>query len=191
MPSFEKQETGSCRKTRTRDFEGSSMNKHAFYNNIERWVCIVLLILMIAISFLTIITRFVFNFTLSWAEQLVRFFLVWISFAGISWAGSTDAHMRVTAISLATKTHPKVFGTIYLIGDLVAACYGFFLSYRIAKFMIMVMKQGQVLSAIPWIPKWLMYLAGVIGMAGMGIRILQRRYYMWKQPADVAQGVSK
>lgn len=88
--------------------------------------------------------------------------------------------MKVTAISLATKKYPELFGIIYLVGDLIAACYGFFLAFRIGKFMVMVMKQGQVLSAIPWIPKWLMYLAGVLGMCGMGIRILQRRYYMWK-----------
>lgn len=35
--------------------------------------------------------------------------------------------------------------------------------------------QGQVLSALPLVPKWIMYLAGVLGMAGMSIRIIQRR----------------
>ena len=154
------------------------MNKKAFYNNIERWVCIVLLIVMIALSFLNVITRFVFTYTLSWSEQFVRLCLVWISFAGISWAGSMDAHMRVTAISLATQKHPKIFKTIYLIGDLVTVAYGFYLSYRIFLFMLMVGKQGQNLSAIPWIPKWVMYLSGVLGMAGLSLRTLQRRYLM-------------
>ena len=30
-------------------------------------------------------------------------------------------------------------------------------------------------SALPLVPKWSMYLAGVLGMAGMSIRIIQRR----------------
>ena len=39
----------------------------------------------------------------------------------------------------------------------------------------LIRNQGQVLSALPFVPKWIMYLAGVLGMAGMSIRIIQRR----------------
>ena len=41
--------------------------------------------------------------------------------------------------------------------------------------MNLIRNQGQVLSALPFVPKWIMYLAGVLGMAGMSIRIIQRR----------------
>lgn len=119
--------------------------------------------------------RFVFNFTLSWGEQLARLLLVWTSFAGISWAGMINAHMRVTALSLAFKKNPKIFEIIYLLGDIVAVIYGFYLSWQIFGVMILVKNQGQVLSALPLVPKWIMYLAGVLGMAGMSIRIIQRR----------------
>ena len=57
----------------------------------------------------------------------------------------------------------------------MAACDGFYLSYEIFQLMSMVKAQGQVLSALPFVPKWIMYLAGVLGMAGMSIRIIQRR----------------
>ena len=132
-------------------------------------------LVMTVIIALNVVTRFVFNFTLSWGEQLARLLLVWTSFAGISWAGMINAHMRVTALSLVFKKNPKIFEIIYLLGDIVAVIYGFYLSWQIFGVMILVKNQGQVLSALPLVPKWIMYLAGVLGMAGMSIRIIQRR----------------
>lgn len=158
------------------------MNEKAFYNNIEKYIVIVLFIIMTAITGFNVISRFIFNFTLSWGEQLVRLMLVWISFAGISWAGAINAHMRVTAISLVTgKKHENVFQVILFIGDVITAIFAFWASYRICRFMIMIAQQDQRLSAMPWIPKWVMYLAGVLGMAGYGIRVIQKRYIWFKQ----------
>ncbi len=151
------------------------MNEKAFYNNIERYFIIILFMGMTVITATTVLTRFCFNYTLSWAEQLSRFLLVWISFAGISWAGKIDVHMRVTAVSLLTKKHPWFFKVILLIGDFISVIYSLYLTYRIYLFMLMVKKQGQILSSLPWIPKWVMYLAGVLGMTGLAIRIIQRR----------------
>lgn len=149
--------------------------KVPFYNQIEKYMIVSMFLVMTVIIALNVVTRFVFNFTLSWGEQLARLLLVWTSFAGISWAGMINAHMRVTALSLVFKKNPKIFEIIYLLGDIVAVIYGFYLSWQIFGVMMLVKNQGQVLSALPLVPKWIMYLAGVLGMAGMSIRIIQRR----------------
>ena len=146
-----------------------------FYNQIEKYIIVCMFLVMTVIIALNVVTRFVFNFTLSWGEQLARLLLVWTSFAGISWAGKINAHMRVTALSLAFKKNPKVFEAVYLAGDVIAAGYGIYMSYEIFQLMNLIRNQGQVLSALPFVPKWIMYLAGVLGMAGMSIRIIQRR----------------
>ena len=149
--------------------------KVPFYNQIEKYLIVSMFLVMTVIIALNVVTRFIFNFTLSWGEQLARLLLVWTSFAGISWAGMINAHMRVTALALALKKNPKIFEMVYLLGDIVAVIYGFYLSWQIFGLMILVKTQGQVLSALPLVPKWSMYLAGVLGMAGMSIRIIQRR----------------
>lgn len=154
---------------------GTASKREPFYNQIEKYLIVAMLIVMTVIISFNIVTRFIFNYTLSWGEQLARFLLVWSSFAGISWCGRIDVHMRVTAIALALKKNPKTFQAIYLLGDIIAVCYGFYMSYEIFNVMMLVKAQGQVLSALPLIPKWTMYLAGVLGMAGMSLRIIQRR----------------
>jgi C4-dicarboxylate transporter DctQ subunit len=168
---------------------GDIMNNNAIYNRIEEIIIIVLFILMTIITAMTVVTRFFFNFTLSWAEQFARLLLVWISFAGISWAGSINAHMRVTAASLLIRKKPARFEILLIIGDVVTVIYSFYLSYRIFLFMMMVMRQGQIMSAITWLPKWIMYLAGVLGMFGLGVRVLQRRYYWIKE--KLTKGATK
>ena len=85
-----------------------------------------------------------------------------------------DVYKR-QALSLAFKKNPKVFEAVYLAGDVIAAGYGIYMSYEIFQLMNLIRNQGQVLSALPFVPKWIMYLAGVLGMAGMSIRIIQRR----------------
>lgn len=112
--------------------------KVPFYNQIEKYMIVSMFLVMTVIIALNVVTRFVFNFTLSWGEQLARLLLVWTSFAGISWAGMINAHMRVTALSLAFKKNPKIFEIIYLLGDIVAVIYGFYLSWQIFGVMILV-----------------------------------------------------
>ena len=73
------------------------------------------------------------------------------------------------------KKDPKIFEAVYLVGDVIAVGYGIYMSYEIFRLMNLIRNQGQVLSALPFVPKWIMYLAGVLGMAGMSIRIIQRR----------------
>ena len=51
---------------------GDIMNNNAIYNRIEEIIIIVLFILMTIITAMTVVTRFFFNFTLSWAEQFAR-----------------------------------------------------------------------------------------------------------------------
>ena len=149
--------------------------REPFYNKIEKAIIITLMIVMLVLLSVTILTRFCFSYTSSWTEQMVRLLLVWISFAGISWAGMLDVHMKVTAISLLTKKNPKIFEYILMVGDAVAVVYCFYLAYRIGVTMGVTIEQYQVFTAMPWCPKWVMYLAGVLGMAGCGLRIIQRR----------------
>lgn len=51
--------------------------KVPFYNQIEKYMIVSMFLVMTVIIALNVVTRFVFNFTLSWGEQLARLLLVW------------------------------------------------------------------------------------------------------------------
>ncbi len=51
--------------------------------------------LMLAIIFLQVITRYVFNYTFDWSEELARFLFVWVVFIGSALIIGDKGHMAV------------------------------------------------------------------------------------------------
>lgn len=147
--------------------------KRPWYDNIERSIIIVLFILMTIILFTNVVTRYIFHFTFSWAEQAARFMFVWMTFAGVSLAGMTKSHLQVTVVNMVLGEKRAQY--VFWFGDIVVVIFSLFLSYKISTVMMRVMATGQVFPAIPWLPAWPLYLSGVLGMFGFAARIIQRR----------------
>ena len=47
------------------------------------WLLFLLLLVMTMITFAQVVTRYVFNFSITWSEELARFLFIWVIFAGI------------------------------------------------------------------------------------------------------------
>lgn len=86
------------------------------WNHIEIAVIILFFSLMCLVTFGSVITRYFFSFTFSWTEQFSRICFVIITFAGISWAASKGAHLKVTVLT-AVMPH-KVEQVMILFGDI-------------------------------------------------------------------------
>lgn len=159
--------------------------KNPFYNRIELSIIVALFTLMLIITGFTVCSRYFFSFTFSWAEQLTRIMFVWITFAGISWAGMLGVHMRVAAV--ASLLGEKRGRYVILLGDAITVFFGFFMAYKIYGVMTVVISRGQQFATVPWIPVWNMYLAGVLGMIGLSLRTIQSRVrYFRESSAPVA-----
>ncbi|WP_320127543.1 TRAP transporter small permease [uncultured Sphaerochaeta sp.] len=57
-----------------------------------RYICAVLLVIMIAITFVQVVMRFCFNAPFSWAEEVTLMFLVWFGYICMSIDIFTDSH---------------------------------------------------------------------------------------------------
>ncbi len=157
--------------------------KTPFYDRIELWVIIALFTFMVAVSGFTVFSRYIFSFTFSWAEQITRIMFVWITFAGISWAGLLGHHMRVNLLS---KYLGKPGRYLLLIGDIITVAFGIYMGCKIFGVMATIYRREQMFSAMPWMPVWLMYLAGVLGMFGLAIRTIQRNIRVFLSPETTA-----
>jgi len=149
------------------------MLKKAIYllDHLEEYIIIALFTAILLILGSGVITRYIFSYTPSWAEQLARIFFVWVSFAGISLAARHGMHLRVTAINLIL---PKRIGKlVLLVGDLIASVVAFTIGYRILLLTISIYHRGQTFAAMTSVPVWVMYVAGALGMIGMGVRLVQ------------------
>ena len=149
------------------------MNKKVmnFLNNIEKYLLVILFSALMGLMVFVIVLRYGFGKSVAWIEQLTRLIFVWISFSGISYAAYTRGHLKVEA--LVAFTNDKFGKYILLIGDVITTIFVFYLSYRIALLTINVHNNGQTFSAMPWMRISVLYLSGVLGLAGMGIRTIQ------------------
>ena len=141
------------------------------YDNLEVMTIIFFFSWMVIISSFTVISRYFFSFTFSWAEQLSRIFFVIVTFAGISLAAKKGSHLKVTVL---TGIFPGMPAQILIIfGDLVSVVFGFLIAYQIFLLALLQMEMGQTFAAIPGLPMWVMYLPGSIFLVLFSFRIIQ------------------
>lgn len=147
--------------------------KEPWYDRIEQTIIIILLTIMTIILFANVVTRYIFSYTPSWTDQASRIMFVYATFAGVSLAGKTGAHLRVSAVTMVVgEKRGKIF---FWLGDIITIGFSVFIAYKIFGVMTMVMSTGQVFTPIPWLPAWILYLPGVLGMLGLAARIIQGR----------------
>ena len=146
--------------------------KTPWYDLIEIAIIVVLFSCMTLILFTSVVSRYCFSFTFSWAEQLTRVMFVWITFAGISLAGKRGAHMRVTAITLLIGEKRGKY--VFWLGDLITIGFALFVGYRMVLVTQNTIINHQVFTSMTWMPVWVMYISGVLGMAGFAIRTAVR-----------------
>jgi len=75
------------------------------WENLEISICVITMTAMVIIIFAQVIGRYVFNYSFSWSEEIARFLMVWMTFAGSAYAFRKGAHIGVTAIVDALPTH--------------------------------------------------------------------------------------
>ena len=97
---------------------------------------------------------------------------VWITFAGISLAGKRGAHMRVTAITLVIGEKKGKY--VFWLGDLITIGFALFIGYRMVLVTQNTIVNRQVFTSMTWMPVWVMYISGVLGMAGFATRTAVR-----------------
>ncbi len=68
------------------------------WENLEVSICMITMTLMVVIVFAQVVGRYVFNYSFSWSEEIARFLMVWITFAGSAYAFRMGAHIGVTVI---------------------------------------------------------------------------------------------
>lgn len=152
------------------------MKKNGFLYYLDKWEEILLALFMTFMLItltLQVFCRYVLSFSFSWAEQASRIGFVWLTMVGISLAAKKNMHLKIDALA---QFVPKSAKFLNFITGATTILFGIGMGYLILKTVIMQIQLKQFFSAIPWLPAWTMYIAGVIGMFGLAFRTAQRIY---------------
>ncbi|MBA3042787.1 MAG: TRAP transporter small permease [Alphaproteobacteria bacterium] len=138
--------------------------------HLEEAVVVALMAMMSALIGLQIFMRYVMGASLSWSEELSRYFFIWATYIGIAYAVRKDAHIRVT---MATDLlSPKGQAVIRILTHIIFGAFALFVMYQ-GWFMVeKTFRFGQK-SASLGMPMGIIYLAPFTGLLLVVLRLIQ------------------
>lgn len=151
-------------------------------NNIEGYICRILLALFVTLLFAQIVSRQLFGYSISWSEELSVYMFVWFVYFGASYAARLAAHNRVTfQYKLMPDWLPPI---LEFLADLVWIAFNLvfiYLSYDFVFNKMNLFWKSQTLG----IPMKYIYLILPLGFVLMTIRIIQVNYLRFVKGVDV------
>lgn len=150
--------------------------------NFEEFILMVLLVLMTTVMGIQVVMRYIFNASLSWSEEITRYFFIWSSFISISYCIKRGTSIKIDQfIVLTPKPVQKI---IRLIGKVILIFFFAFLFRYSINVVQAAMASGQKSPALG-IPMYFIQSATVVGFFLSVVRLLQSFYESVKPPKAV------
>lgn len=138
-------------------------------NNIEKYICAICFIIMLAILSYQVVARF-FGVSNSWSEELARYLFIWTIFVGASYAAQQHSHIVIeTMMYVWPKKARRVVG---IIGTLVWIAFACVIVYYSGQYTLMLYNAKRISLSL-YINMAYPYAAIPIGYAFLVIRLIQ------------------
>ncbi|MDH3695084.1 MAG: TRAP transporter small permease [Gammaproteobacteria bacterium] len=125
-------------------------------------------VILMAINTVTnVISRFVFNHSIIFAEELNSIFILLVTFAGIGYAARHGRHIRMSAIYDAMPQHIRKV-LMMIITAVTAACM-LFLAWYAVEYILNLYSKGRVYPGLG-IPVYISYVWVPVGFLVTGIQ---------------------
>ncbi|NNG00867.1 MAG: TRAP transporter small permease [Desulfobacteraceae bacterium] len=151
-------------------------------DNVENYLCQILLSFFIILLFIQILLRVTAGITLPWSEELSRFAFVWFVFFGASYAARLRAHNRVTfQLKLLS---PKLAGYVEASADIFWLLFNGVIIYKSIALIRSMMEFTYHSPTLGWSMAYV-YLIFPISFTLMSIRIIQVNYLKLVKHIDI------
>ncbi len=134
---------------------------------LEEFIMAVGIILMAVNTIANVVSRFIFNHSVIFAEELNSTFILLVTFAGIGYAARHGRHIRMSAIY--DQLPDTIRKTLMTVIVAVTACFMLFLAYFSVLYVFSVYSQGRIMPALG-VPVYIVYLWVPIGFFITGVQ---------------------
>lgn len=144
-------------------------------NRFEETLMMLFLLLITVVMAYSVFMRYVFNDSLSWAEEISRYLFVWSAFISASLClrkrSSIKIDMLLTALPPFAQRLMLIFGDLVMLGFFIVMLQGAVDSTST------LFRTGQTSPAL-LLPMYFVYFSMVVGFGLCIIRIFQRLYLL-------------
>jgi len=125
-------------------------------------------VIMMAINTITnVISRFVFNHSIIFAEELNSVFILLVTFAGVGYAARHGRHIRMSAIY--DHMPDKIRKLLMIVITAVTAFFMLFLAYYAVQYILSIQSKGRIMPALG-VQVYLVYLWVPVGFFVTGVQ---------------------
>jgi C4-dicarboxylate transporter, DctQ subunit len=140
-------------------------------NRLEKAFLAGAIIISSLLLFVNVVMRYVFLLPIYWAEEFVRYLMVWLIFIGASQVTRWGGHVAVDIVPRVLSKRGNIILAFAV--NLICIFFCIVLAYLSLKQMLRVKGAGQISPALE-IPMWIAYLSIPAGTILMLIRFLQQ-----------------
>ncbi|WP_313238351.1 TRAP transporter small permease [Sporosarcina ureae] len=148
----------------------------------EEWLLIISTLFIVALVFLQVLSRYVFNISVGWSAELARYLLIWITWISMSYTIRKNDHIKITL--LVDRLPVNVQKVVQVIVILLWSVFAIVMAIVGTQVVQTLKLMGQKTSTLG-LPMWVVYLIIPIGGMLMLIRLVQRLYFIFK-PEKIA-----
>jgi C4-dicarboxylate transporter DctQ subunit len=128
------------------------------------FLCGMLLTLMVGLTFLQVVLRNCFSFSMNWSDEIAQFCMTWMVLLGSIWASKNSLHLN-TGLKLHQKLNKRLVRLIDSILDLALIIVGAVVAYQTAMFAFVAL--GIESLSLPWVKMGYIFIAMPIAMVGL------------------------
>ena len=137
--------------------------------------------------FVNVVLRYFFSSAIFWAEEVLRYCIVWISFIGTAVCVQEDSHISIDILSGSLKPKGKRILKMFLqIAGMAFSVLFFIVSI---KFIGQIKATGQVSATIGNMPMYVIYLCMPISFALYFVRSVQMLIKFFRERPEVKEDV--
>lgn len=141
----------------------------SFFNNIESYICVLVMAVLIIILTFQMIARLI-GIQNTWTDELGRYLYIWLVYLGAGIAMLMQKHIKIEMLN---NIWPKFMRKyIDYIGVYISIFYCIFILYGSFQYTLYAKSTGQMSGALGF-PLWIVYISISIGFLSIIIRQIQ------------------
>ncbi len=132
-----------------------------YLDAVERWFLASCMLLATLLLFTNVTLRYFFQSSIFWAEEMLRYLIVWITFIGAATCVKEDSHIGIDVLANFLSAKKQVVLKIFL--NIIGLIFSSFFLYVSINLITRIKGSGQVSATIGNVPMYIVYSCFPIG----------------------------
>ena len=137
---------------------------------IQTVVCCIIMFAIMWLTFFMVFFRYVLNNSIVWAEEILRYLMIWVVLVGAGLTTREDQHVCMDGLQTALEPYPKVRAVHYFITRLIVFV---FMLLMINPSLELIRRTGNsTATSLVWLPKKAVYISFIAGIISVNLSLL-------------------